>query len=286
MLGLDLPANVTARLDAGEPVLLLTRTQKPKASDTLRVGEQVVIGHKRTLVAGWLPPSFWFLSPAIQAFEIVPRSVPVEGMAIVRCRPGVTAQQLETEIEKVAVERGTEFAQTAPHAVMLAAATADPLWLFASALFTASILVFLACGWRSMPFENLRKLLSGNRRRASLFFTVKTLLGLAVVFVLGMEVFVGAAQEALSDTIGGPTLIWVYVVGCAGVLYTSINDQRSRCRVCQRLLGFPIYIGCRGSLFLDWAGTEFLCPHGHGALYVPHHVPCWEEADRWVLLEA
>jgi hypothetical protein len=108
---------------------------------------------------------------------------------------------------------------------------------------------------------------------------------LLLVLLIGIEAFVGCNQQAISEALGGPALIWFYVVGCTLVLFASISDQQSRCRVCQRLLGFPIRIGCPGCLFLDWAGTEFLCPQGHGVLYVPHHVTCWEEADRWVLLE-
>jgi hypothetical protein len=115
---------------------------------------------------------------------------------------------------------------------------------------------------------------------------VKTSMALLIVLVVGLELFVGMTRQTTSEALGGPALIWFYIVGCSGVLFASLADQRSRCRVCQRLLAFPIRIGCPGCLLLDWSGTEFLCPQGHGMLYVPHHVSCWEEEDRWILAEA
>jgi hypothetical protein len=160
-----------------------------------------------------------------------------------------------------------------------------PLWLFGAALFIAAVLVALAEGPRWMRVDDAADSLLRRHWRWWSFFAVKTGLGLMTVLVLGIEVFVGRSRHAVSDSLGGPALIWFYVVGCSLVLFASISDQRSRCRVCLRLLSSPIRIGCPGCLLLDWAGTEFLCPHGHGVLYVPHHVACWEEADRWVLLE-
>ncbi len=70
------------------------------------------------------------------------------------------------------------------------------------------------------------------------------------------------------------------------MFFWSLADQRARCRVCLRLLCFPVRIGCPGCLLLDWSGTELLCTEGHGVLHIPHMAPSWdEEAEHWVALD-
>ncbi len=259
--------------------------QREFQSDSAIVGRTAMIEGASVVIAGVLPRDFWLLSPAIDVFELDEAAYAAQGMLVVRSKPDVAAQALEAELVKTAADEGFEFARTAPHAMFLREAMQTPLWLFGSALFIAGVLVSLAHGSRWMRLDEAGDLVPRRNWRWWSFFATKTILALAVVLVLGIELFVGRGQHAISDALGGPALIWFYITGCSLVLFTSISDQRSRCRVCQRLLASPIRIGCPGCLLLDWAGTEFLCPQGHGVLYVPHHVACWEEEDRWILLE-
>jgi hypothetical protein len=91
---------------------------------------------------------------------------------------------------------------------------------------------------------------------------------------------------ASRDPGDGPFLVWLYVLGSMGVLFWAVADQRARCRVCLRLLAFPVRVGCPGCLLLDWSGTELFCSEGHGVLHVPHMAPSWdEEAERWISLD-
>jgi hypothetical protein len=254
-------------------------------SDTRVTGERIQIDGRELVIQGVLPVGFWFLSPTVSLYETASDAVPPQSMLVVRCKEAVPAVDLEKELNLVAERGGYEFARTAPHAMFLQDAVKTPLWLFASALFVAVVLVVLAHGSRWMRLDEGIHLAMLKSYRSWGFFILKTSLALLLVLIVGTEIFVGQGQATISEALGGPTLIWFYIVGCTLVLFASISDQKSRCRVCQRLLGFPIRIGCPGCLFLDWAGTEFLCPQGHGVLYVPHHVSCWEEEDRWVLLE-
>jgi hypothetical protein len=84
----------------------------------------------------------------------------------------------------------------------------------------------------------------------------------------------------------GPVLLWLYILGVMATFIWAVADQRARCRVCLRLLAFPVRMGSPGSLFLGWAGTELLCTEGHGLLHVPDLVASWEEEpDRWINLD-
>ncbi|MGA8596282.1 MAG: ABC transporter permease [Bryobacteraceae bacterium] len=259
--------------------------RKQLHSDRRVAGARIEINGTELVIEGVLPAGFWFLSPMVSLYEIASDALPPQGMLVVRCKDGVLAHDLENELTAVAERGGLEFARTAPHAMFLRDAVKTPLWLFGAALFVAVVLVVLAHGSRWIRLDEGIHLVSLKSWRSWGFFCVKTALALLLVLIVGTEIFVGQGQQTISEALGGPALIWFYIVGCTLVLFASISDQKSRCRVCQRLLGFPIRIGCPGCLFLEWAGTEFLCPQGHGVLYVPHHVSCWEEEDRWVLLE-
>jgi hypothetical protein len=70
----------------------------------------------------------------------------------------------------------------------------------------------------------------------------------------------------------GVDLVYTSVVGIwfllsAGLLYVCVWDQRYRCRVCLRRLRMPIETGSRSRmLLLGRPRIEYICPYGHGTL--------------------
>jgi hypothetical protein len=62
-------------------------------------------------------------------------------------------------------------------------------------------------------------------------------------------------------------LAGLWFLGCCGVLYVCIWDQRYRCRVCLRRLRMPVETGSwSGMLLLGGPRVEYICPYGHGTL--------------------
>ncbi|HVN06187.1 MAG TPA: hypothetical protein VMT86_17315 [Bryobacteraceae bacterium] len=62
-------------------------------------------------------------------------------------------------------------------------------------------------------------------------------------------------------------LTGLWFLGCCGVLYLCIWDQRYRCRVCLRRLRMPVETGSWGAmLLLGRPRIEYICPYGHGTL--------------------
>jgi hypothetical protein len=82
-----------------------------------------------------------------------------------------------------------------------------------------------------------------------------------------------------------PLAGWVMFLGLFFGFRWALMDQRERCPVCLRLLSNPIRIGDPSQSFLGWYGTELVCSHGHGFLYVPGTSTSWYETQRWQYLD-
>ncbi len=253
-------------------------------SNSKLIGQYVMQNNRGFRLAGVLPTDFWFLSSNIGIYKLGALDDAAQATLVVRVKRDISASELEDEIADVAERNEMPFTQTAPSAVFLVDAAHTPIWLFAAGLLMALVVVAISQGARLRRSDRpkMRRLV-GNIKWWS-FLALKAVLGLALVFVLGLELVVGSSHQ-ISGPLGGPTLLWFYTAGCSLALLAVIADQQSRCRVCQQSLAFPIRVGCPGCLFLDWSGTELLCPDGHGMLYVPHLQASWDEAERWVALE-
>ena len=210
-------------------------------------------------------------------------------MVVLRARPGVTQKQLDAELTKIAEDCCYYFYNSQLRMRNLRNALLTPVGFFAMAVLIGALMVAAVSrvrvrNWRAAWAERNR---SATVHRTA-FFIAKTGLALAFVFAAGLEwsrsesSFLFAAKDPAS----GPFLVWLYILGAMGVFFWSLADQRARCRVCLRLLCFPVRIGCPGCLLLDWSGTELLCSEGHGVLHVPHLAASWdEEAEHWIALD-
>ena len=63
------------------------------------------------------------------------------------------------------------------------------------------------------------------------------------------------------------SVIGLWFLFSAGLLYTCVWDQRYRCRVCLRRLRMPIETGSWSRMLLvGRPRIEYICPYGHGTL--------------------
>ncbi len=76
------------------------------------------------------------------------------------------------------------------------------------------------------------------------------------------------------------------LIGYVFAFRWALNDQRRRCPECLRLCGNPVRIGHPSYVLLDWYGTEFICPEGHGLLHVPQLSKASFSPQRWLRLDA
>ena len=252
------------------------------------VGSKTQIGKETYTIIGVLPASLDFVTRQPKVF-IVNRWLSDRVNVIARVKPGVSMQGLDRELVRIAEDDTYYFFRSQLRMSYLQNALWTPVRLFGVAVLASAFLCFCAARVRIAHIR--AAFLPTNRKPAAhraLFFVSKVALGLALVFAAGLEW--SRSQSAIlfssRDPGAGPFLLWLYILLGMGVFFWALADQRARCRVCLRLLCFPVRIGCPGCLLLDWSGVELLCTQGHGVLHVPHMAASWEEeSQRWIALD-
>ncbi len=98
--------------------------------------------------------------------------------------------------------------------------------------------------------------------------TVLVLFGFALIWAIFMDrsvqhLFMDGSNFVL------PFFSWAFLLATWGATFWCLRDQQHRCRVCCEELRMPVHSGRWSSLVLDRPRTEYICPYGHGTLYVP-----------------
>lgn len=257
--------------------------------DARAIGSKVRIGRDWYQVAAVLQPDFHFLSRQPGVYLVEPFLPDAQLMVVGRLKPGVSERELDKDLTRIAETACYYFFRSQLRYSFLNEAAWVPVRVFLVAALCSSLLVLLAS---RVPLRHIRFLLKSPDKAAILkrasFFTAKTALACLVVFVATLEW--SRSQSAIlfgsRDPAAGPFLLWLYILGTMGVFFWSVADQRARCRVCLKLLCFPVRVGCPGCLLLNWSGTELFCLDGHGLMHVPDMAPSWdEESERWISLD-
>ncbi len=102
------------------------------------------------------------------------------------------------------------------------------------------------------------------------------------------------ARDPFAHDLGYTSVMMLFFLASAGLLYLIIWDQRYRCRTCLRRLRMPMAAGSWPNMLLfGQPRTEYICLYGHGTLKVPEvqitgpNGPDWEPHDDiWKELES
>lgn len=277
------------RVSVNNLVLSYEVWRRDFSGDTKILQKRTTIDGQEAKVIGVLPQRFWFPSEDVGVWWLGDRtSFSGEAVGVVaRLRPQLSDRWVEWSLQRdIANAEGERFWESALQVWPIQDRIRQPLVFYALALCIA-LLVITPVFWSGRL--NLRPHcaeLAGACRWWS-FFGTKSFLLLLILLTVVVEF---TAEPYVFPT-GRTTFIvesmslWVFSIGCLFVLWWSLADQQSRCRVCLRKLVLPAHIGRSGCLLLSWVGTELACPEGHGLLHVTETDVCWLDPTQWTRLD-
>jgi hypothetical protein len=233
------------------------------------VGKSIRLLHRDFTVIGVLPRNFWFSSERMWFFTPLPKSSRYYSV-VGRLKPGSTIQSTEEEARRVA--RRVELNWMA-NALELVPVSDDIRKQ--DAFFAASM------GSIGAVFGLLYMMI---RRRGG--FLYRMLLAGRLFILLAALSAMWVAAGHLTPGPRAPysfLTLWFFLLICFAASCLVVRDHGARCLVCFRSLRLPTPIGIWSSPILDQPGTEYVCPQGHGTLYIaetrnaPDH---WSEMDE------
>lgn len=253
------------------------------------IGSPMYVGREAYRVVAVLPQNFQFLTRQPIAFLVEQTMAEPSVMVVARARPGASKQAIDRELVKIAEDKTYTFLTSQLRVQFQRDAILLPLLVFGIATLGSTLVTVAVCGLRMRETKrNWTGIRSRWALRRILYFVAKTVLGLALVCISGLELsrFPGAILLASRDPANGPFLLWLYIAGTMAILFLSVADSRRRCRHCLRWLVSPVRVGSPGSLLLNWSGTELICSKGHGVLHVPHMTTSWDgDAQQWITMD-
>lgn len=267
--------------------------QREFNGDAEILGKSITLDGTSRTVIGVLPANFRLISSGIAVWSVID---PAMLFTNFQRRVGAAAR-LNGDASPVRVQRDlsdlTESAGYVHPSSLLQVTTVEAqmrhnlqntLWFVLLATGCAAFVVVLR-----RPVNSLGHFPAGLTGRGAWlgFFLGKSVLLLAVAVIgswcLVHWISVGLAGSAypLADEYS----IWLFLPMAIAALSWSVRDQQRRCRTCLRRLEMPVEIGRTGSVLLNWAGTEMVCPEGHGVLYLPDSPANAMDRDRWHTLD-
>ena len=257
------------------------------------VGKQVVLNGSPHTVIGVLPANFRLISPGIALWALIDPAMLFTNFqrrvgAVARLHDGTTPERLQSELSDLTESAGYVHPSSQLQVVTVAAQTQRNLigflWLLLLALCCAVLVVVLRLS--SNGFGSLPEL-PGARAQWLGFFALKSVLVLSLAALVSWclvhwtAIWISSSAYPLSDDYS----IWLLLPLAIVALSWSVRDQQRRCRTCLRQLELPVEIGRTGSVLLNWAGTEMVCPQGHGILYLPESPANSLDQGRWSTLD-
>lgn len=132
----------------------------------------------------------------------------------------------------------------------------------------------------TLPALTSWRLNKGTGKLTAFFFLlVKLLLIIPAVFL---------AIFAISSLFAAPLNLFIQIeLTIAGFLLAikwAFDDQKKRCPKCLCALRHPVRIGQPGWACLDWNLIEYICPSGHGMLYLTDESADGSSEGSWLTL--
>jgi hypothetical protein len=232
--------------------------QRKFHADDALLGHTILAGVTPARVIGVLPRDFWFLDARPEIWILAPQHGKALTWALARLKPGVTLANARAELRSLAARM--------PPASSGSAVTLEPIQSVpARPLATLGIpWLVMVCGTIAVAMLRFRR-----SPRYGAFLAAKVVLSLTLVLLAIVEygsswMTIHSGQTNLA---AGAASLWLFLAGPPAALYWCWRDQRNRCRSCLHRLVMPVSFGEGARTLLERAGTELVCPRGHGTLF-------------------
>jgi len=253
------------------------------------VGRTLSMDGRPAVILGVLPQKFWFLSNRIGVWRVLDAAREGDDMpvgAVMRLRSEASNAQVEAYLDDLL------YSETHHHFDLEVWGVRERIHgaLFFCGLCLAFALLLTVAGMDSPAVRSelcTTHLAPIHRLRWWLFFATKILLLLLLLLAATIEFTAGSELmfSGMTRFWWQSVFLWMFSLGCIQVLWWSVADQQARCRVCMQRLTLPANIGRSGYLLLHWAGTELVCPGGHGVLQIPDTVDSRLAPQQWIRLD-
>ena len=254
LLGTHAAIGTLSASDLPAAVLSYECWQRKFHADPAMVGRMV----DSAPVIGVLPRDFWFLDLRPDVWILGPPASDAASPALARLKPGVSPAEAQAELRELAaqvkpVSRGSLVAVEPVERL-----SARPL----SALGIPWLL--LSCGAVAAAMVRFRR-----APGFAAFLAAKVVLSLTLMLLATVEF--GSSWMTInsgeSNLAAGVASLWLFLAGPGAALFWCWRDQRRRCRICLHRLEMPVHFGEGARMLLEHAGTELVCPQGHGSLF-------------------
>ncbi len=232
------------------------------------IGTTARLGTGTYRIVGVLPPRFSFGSRQTDFYSPLPASNLPAGL-VGLLPPGGRAQDVQAEFRWIG---GEVLPNTVAESIEAKPLLLDPrLQELQYGLFIALLGALAGAGYVAV------------RRRGGMKYAALAAARIAAV-LLALE-FLAPAVLRLMPTAHGPYSVlglWVFLLVCFAAVCLLTIDHCGRCLACFAKLRMPAPLGLWGSQIFDVPATEYVCPSGHGTLYV---AGTDSTSDHWTVLD-
>lgn len=252
-----------------QPVVVITNEcwRDQFHSDPSILGMSIELGYQSHQVIGVLPARFRFISDTTRYFVPLPANVRTVG-AVALLKPNATLAEAQERFRELAKEVEPDWK---PEAFglrpLVEPRTHEPALALGLGLaaFLGSAAFLLWKGVRGLKY----------------YMSLAARLLLTVAAFSAVQVVV---SRLLVDRylVSSILLSWPSLALCTAAVIIVVRDHLQRCPVCLERLRMPASLGSWSSVMVDPPATEYVCPNGHGTLYVSE---TGETHSRWTTLD-
>jgi hypothetical protein len=235
------------------------------------VGREIRLAFVRYKIVGIMQPGFRLLAQDAGVWTL-PVADARNVQVVAKLKPGVSMISAENELRRESAElrlfrmHNLQLMTLRENRFRNLRFAADMLkWNLAFVLFVSlgGLARFLLQMKRSVTLRQHFRFLGFLLAR-----TLAILFGFGLVWAVSMD---RSIQHLFMDDSNFvlPFFSWTFLLATWGATFWCLRDQQHRCRVCCEELRMPVNSGRWSSLVLDRPRTEYICPYGHGTLYVP-----------------